>query len=121
MESVLRVDVDGPVRVVTLNRPEAMNAVNPQMHRRLEEVWGELAADSEAAAVVLTGAGTSFCTGGDVSNMQNLLDPAYHDAALEQARRLITELVAFPLPIVAALPGPAVGLDQALPFSATSS
>ncbi|MDG2003752.1 MAG: enoyl-CoA hydratase/isomerase family protein [Novosphingobium sp.] len=62
---VVLVERDGPVAIVTLNRPDSLNALNPELMRRLPQVVGELAEDESARCVVLTGAGKGFCAGGD--------------------------------------------------------
>jgi enoyl-CoA hydratase len=108
------VSEDGPVRVVTLHRPDQRNAVNAGMHRGLTEVWAQLAQDPDARAVVLTGVGDTFCAGGDFAFMLESQEPAGRWRAIEEGRRIITEMVRFPLPLVAALNGPAVGLGCSL-------
>ncbi|MGH9365934.1 MAG: enoyl-CoA hydratase/isomerase family protein [Thermoanaerobaculia bacterium] len=62
----LLVEARGAVRILTLNRPEAFNAANPALHRRLARIWPELAADADVAAIVLTGAGKAFSGEGDL-------------------------------------------------------
>jgi enoyl-CoA hydratase len=109
--SVLEVTADGPVRVVTINRPDELNAVNADLHRALATVWRELAADADARAVVLTGAGRAFSAGGDLGWISSFLDdPVARDESLREGAEIIDELLRFPLPIVAAVNGPAVGL-----------
>ena len=57
----------GPVTVITINRPERMNAIGPQTHRELIDAWDRFRADDNALVGVLTGAGeTAFCAGGDL-------------------------------------------------------
>lgn len=63
----IRVEVDGPVRVVRLNRPERLNATNHVLHNALASVWPQIDADDGARAAVLTGAGRAFSAGGDYS------------------------------------------------------
>jgi enoyl-CoA hydratase len=105
----------GDVRIVILNRPDALNAANDELHRRLSEVWDELAADARCRAVVLTGAGRAFCAGGDLGVLSHMNEDAvYRDAVLTEARKIVRALVQFPLPIVAAVNGPAVGLGCSL-------
>jgi len=114
-EPPLLVERHGDVRVVTLNRPEALNAANDELHRRLSEIWGELEADVGCRAVVLTGAGRAFSAGGDLGVLSRMSeDGAYRDAVLSEARKIVRSLVQFPLPIVAAVNGPAVGLGCSL-------
>jgi enoyl-CoA hydratase len=57
----------GPVSIITINRPERMNAIGPQTHRELVDAWGRFRDDENALVGVLTGAGdTAFCAGGDL-------------------------------------------------------
>jgi enoyl-CoA hydratase len=101
----------GAVRIVTLNRPEAMNATNEALHDALIAVWRHIAEDTEARAVVLTGAGRAFSAGGDFDHFVELwTDRVMRAKEIDGARRLITEILDFPLPIVAAVNGAAVGL-----------
>lgn len=105
----------GPVRTLTLNRPEHLNAVDPAMHRALTEVWRQIASDEEARVVVLTGEGRGFCAGGDIE-MSKVAATGYWKryGIVEEARRIVTEMITFPLPIVAAVNGPAIGLGASL-------
>ena len=105
---------DGPVRIVTLNRPDDLNAVNGPLHRALADLWPQLAADRDARAVVVTGAGRAFSAGGDFAFMLDNRDPELRWHTLETDRRIITGMLAFPLPVVAAVNGPAVGLGASL-------
>ena len=105
------VQVDGGLATVTLNRPEALNALNMQLKEELAEVWRGLADDAEVRAVLLTGSGRAFSTGGDIKQM----DP---DRGAETTRRRMAKLtreVVIPLsrldkPVVAAVNGHAHGL-----------
>ena len=107
----IRVESDGPVRVVTLNRPETMNAFDREMHAAFPRVLADLGDDREARAVVLTGAGRAFSAGGDFSNFaKNRADLYHRRASLREGRRMFDELISLHLPVVAAVNGPAVGL-----------
>jgi enoyl-CoA hydratase len=111
----LTVTSDGPIRVVTLNRPGSLNAVCPEMQQSLISVWSQIASDSEARAVVLTGAGRTFCAGGDMDNfLVQQADVERRRFSLRNARRLADEMVGFHLPVVAAVNGPAIGLGATL-------
>ena len=68
----LQVHADGPVRVITLNRPEQLNATNHELHRGLAALFPQLDADDEARAAVITGAGRAFSAGGDFSYLDEL-------------------------------------------------
>jgi enoyl-CoA hydratase len=108
---VIRVESDGPLRIVTLNRPEALNAFDREMQAELPRVLAELGRDREARAVVLTGAGRAFSAGGDMANFPlNRADLYHRREGLREGRRLFDELISLHLPVVAAVNGPAVGL-----------
>ena len=86
----LKVTADGPLRTVTLNRPEHANAANVPMHRALAEVWRLLAGDAEAKVVIVTGAGKAFSAGGDFEFMQRLqTDIAYRQTVMEETRQIL--------------------------------
>lgn len=111
----LKVEADGPIRIVTLNRPDALNAVSPTLHHALISVWQHIGRDREARAVVLTGAGRAFSAGGDVANfLRNQEDLAHRRQSILGARHLVDAMIGFHLPVVAAVNGPAVGLGCSL-------
>jgi enoyl-CoA hydratase len=63
----VRYEQDGPVTVITIDRPERMNAIGPQTHGELVEAWDRFRVDDDALVAVLTGAGDdAFCAGGDL-------------------------------------------------------
>lgn len=107
----LLVERDGPLRILTMNRPEALNALDTPLHSAMRRVWDVLVDDDEAEAVVLTGAGRLFSAGGDIPNFLRAYEsyPARrHD--IREAERLFRAMVASELPMVAAVNGPAIGL-----------
>lgn len=116
----LLADLDGGVLTLTLNRPEARNAMSGEMNAALADklAWAELA--SEVKVVVLTGAGKGFCAGGDVKGMaaRNAsgeplpIDEAIHRQRVNQ-RATSGRLHKMPKPTIAALPGPAAGAGLA--------
>ena len=63
------------VAIVTLNRPEILNAIDWPMHSALEELFADLDNDRAVKAVVLTGAGRGFCSGGDETALDDDLVP----------------------------------------------
>jgi len=103
---------DGSVRIVTLNSPETRNAFDTEMVLKFIDLMNRLdAEDSEARAVVLTGAGSAFSAGGSLASFEYYADNLEaRRADLRRARRLFDDLLAFHLPIIAAVNGPAVGL-----------
>ncbi len=109
-------DDDG-IAVVTLNRPEKRNAVSNQMHDELEAVFADLARDDEARCVVITGAGSAFCAGGDVGSMKTgEFRPTGPRTPFFQVRRLIMNLLEVDTPIVAAVNGDGAGLGATIPL-----
>ena len=111
----LVVSADGPVRVVRLNRPEHLNGANRPMHQALARVWDHLGADPEARVVVVTGTGSAFSAGGDFDYMQeNIDDEAMRAQTIAEGRAIIRGMVRCPLPVIAAVNGPAVGLGASI-------
>ncbi|HEY3868806.1 MAG TPA: enoyl-CoA hydratase/isomerase family protein [Actinocrinis sp.] len=111
----LTVSAEGAVRVVTINRPDELNAVNQPLHWALANVWRQLAADLDAKVVIVTGAGRAFSAGGDLDWISSFPDdPAARDESLREGAQIIEELLRFPLPVIAAVNGPAVGLGCSL-------
>lgn len=115
MSDELLVERDGAVAVVTLNRPDALNATNEALHGALARVWGELDADTEIAAIVLTGAGKAFSAGGDLDLLQRMADDKDVRAAeMNTAIEIVRGMTSVRVPIIAAVNGPAVGLGCSL-------
>src|SRR3989337_1095753 len=111
----LVVTARGPVRLVELNRPQQLNAMGGEPHAGLASVWAEVAADPEARVVVLTGRGRAFSAGGNFGIMTRVQqDAAFRERDVDEARRIITGMVRCPLPVIAAVNGPAVGLGCSL-------
>ncbi|MGW4368503.1 enoyl-CoA hydratase/isomerase family protein [Nocardia takedensis] len=111
----LTVTADGPVRTVLIDRPDELNAVNADLHRALAEIWEHLAADPDARVVVLTGAGRAFSAGGDLDWITCFLDdPVARDASIREGARIIEEMLRFPLPVIAAVNGAAMGLGASI-------
>ena len=111
----LLVSADGPIRVVTLNRPEQLNATNHQLHAGLAALFPQLDADEEARVAVLTGAGRAFSAGGDFTYIDELSrDSALRHTSLTHGRQIVTGMVRCRVPIIAAVNGPAVGLGCSL-------
>ena len=111
----IEVAADGPLRIVTLNRPENLNATNHELHQGIADIWPQIDADPEARVVVLTGAGRAFSAGGDFTYLDELTkDSALRRQTLVDGRNIVTRMVRSRVPIVAAVNGPAVGLGCSL-------
>jgi enoyl-CoA hydratase/carnithine racemase len=111
LPDVIRVEADGPVRIVRLARPEHLNAINDELHLALTRVFPRLSADPDARVAVITGEGRAFSAGGDF----DLLDRMARDRALRrdviaEGRELVVNMIRCRVPVIAAVNGPAVGL-----------
>ena len=112
---VLDIRAVDDIRIVALNRPEARNAVDEALHGALARVWGWLARDDSARAVILTANGKAFCGGGDFNLMRELhANPDKRTKLLDEGRVIIEEMLNCPLPVVTAINGPAAGLGASL-------
>ena len=107
--------VDRPatgVARITLNRPEKRNAMSLDLRVELADALEAEANDADVACLVLTGAGTAFCSGMDVTQFGG--DRAHKEHIVETSTRLFEILARLPAPIVAAVNGPAVAGGFAL-------
>jgi 2-(1,2-epoxy-1,2-dihydrophenyl)acetyl-CoA isomerase len=113
---LVRDDRDASVAVVMLNRPARRNALTVELKQALVEALHRLADDAEVRAVVLTGAGKSFCVGQDLAEHAEALraDPATAFDTIERHYNpVVRALTGMPKPVVAALNGGAVGAGLA--------
>jgi enoyl-CoA hydratase len=109
-EPVLLVEKDGETAIVTLNRPQARNALSRQLRVALADAFEELQADSETAVVILTGAGRAFCAGVDLKELAG--EPAEGVGEADMMRSIRR----FEGPIIGAINGYAItgGFELAL-------
>ncbi|WP_280315906.1 enoyl-CoA hydratase/isomerase family protein [Nocardia abscessus] len=115
LPDALTVASEGPVRIVVIDRPDELNAVNAELHRALAQVWRQLAADREARVVILTGSGRAFSAGGDLDWITSFLDDTVaRDESIREGAQIIEEMLRFPLPVIAAVNGAAMGLGASL-------
>lgn len=112
MTTVL-IEDQGPVRILTLNRPDMRNAIDIPLRLALRDAVQAADADTAVRAVVLTGAGTVFCSGGDISTMQRM-EPEAATQRAELAQAVIRAIWATPKPVLAAVEGAAYGAGVAL-------
>jgi len=114
----LRIEADGPVRILTMNNPEMRNAFVDDLHHAMSDVWEHLGEDPQVRAVVLTGAGKAFSAGGNVPGfIRDYEDPEHRRKSLRMARRLLDSMLSFHKPVIAAINGPAVGLGCSVAVS----
>jgi enoyl-CoA hydratase len=111
----ISIEARDAVRLVTLNRPDAFNAANEELHGELATVWVDLDADPEVRAIVITGAGAAFCGGGDLHLLERMTaDPALRASIMAEAAVIVRGMTSVRVPIIAAVNGPAVGLGCSL-------
>jgi enoyl-CoA hydratase len=110
-EPELTIEVKGGVHLVTLDRPDTLNAVDTPMHRALAGVWPFLGADPSVRAIVVTGRGRAFSAGGNLDHIADLQrDRVLRQEDIEFARSIVVSLIDCRIPVIAAVNGPAVGL-----------
>ncbi|GAA2402074.1 enoyl-CoA hydratase/isomerase family protein [Actinomadura vinacea] len=115
MPDEIEVRADGPLRIITLNRPDDLNAVNDALHTGLARLWPRLSEDRDARAAVLTGNGRAFSAGGDFAYLEELRqDGDLRARSIAHGRDLVLGMVRCRVPLVAAVNGPAVGLGCSL-------
>jgi enoyl-CoA hydratase/carnithine racemase len=108
------------VALITLNRPEARNALSDRLTPALRRMIKQCGDDPKIGALLITGAGNAFCAGGDVKGMggnSTKADVAFEERVVDlrtKQRALTGTLVAVRKPTIAALPGPAAGAGLAL-------
>ena len=115
-------ELDSGVLTLTMNRPEARNAMSGEMTAAMSEQLASAELNPEVRCIVLTGAGKGFCAGGDVKGMaasgdgtvgDNTIDGAIHRQRVNQ-RATAGKLYSMPKPTIAALPGAAAGAGLSL-------
>lgn len=111
------VEREGPVALLVLNRPERLNALNPELTAALLAALDRVAADDAVRAVVLTGAGRAFCSGGDLAVLRAARErhqPGELAGLLRDGHESVLRIAAMPKPVVAAVNGPAAGAGMNL-------
>jgi enoyl-CoA hydratase/carnithine racemase len=101
---VLRRDEDG-VAWLTLNRPQARNALSVALMSEMEAALETLAADRQTRIVVIAGAGPAFCAGHDLRELRANPGRQHYEAVFAQCARLMTRIVRLPKPVIARVHG----------------
>jgi enoyl-CoA hydratase len=106
---------EGRVLHATLNRPETLNAINAELEEDLSALFDDVARDEETNVLVLSGAGRAFSAGGDIEQMQKVIDdPDLFLQGMAVGKHIIFSILDCPKPIVAKINGPAIGLGATL-------
>ncbi|MFV2090307.1 MAG: enoyl-CoA hydratase/isomerase family protein, partial [Pseudomonadales bacterium] len=104
------------VLLVTINRPEVMNATNARLHYELTQVWDTIDRDDEVNVVVVTGAGDrAFSAGGDLEWIAEMVgNPEVVNSVQREAGDIVYNLLGFEKPVISAINGVAVGAGLAV-------
>jgi enoyl-CoA hydratase len=103
-----RLTINGAIARLTLERPEALNALNRAMAHAIEFCLKQLEASPEVTVVIVSGSGRSFCAGADISEMP-MLSAAEAEAGAERWQRIVAGFAALPQVTIAAVQGHALG------------
>jgi enoyl-CoA hydratase len=105
----LRIEREGDVALWTINRPQVRNAVDFPTFEILSAALKDAARDPDLRAIVLTGEGSTFVSGGDLRELRAATTRADAGRLADQGRRVCDGIAQLGVPVIAALPGPAVG------------
>src|SRR3954464_9155692 len=113
--NTMRIEIDGEIGTLTLDRPDAFNAMSPEMIGEMIVAFAWLADRAPLRALIVTGAGKAFSAGGDVNWFQEGVEseeidlPSDVRRGAEVLHQAIIDLRRIPYPVIAALNGPAAG------------
>src|SRR5271167_4252830 len=110
------------ILLITINRPEVLNATNNRLHWELSRVWLDIADDDETNVIVVTGAGRAFSAGGDLDMIERMAGNASEIAQTwREAGDIVYNMINLDKPIISAINGPAFGAGLAVALVADIS
>lgn len=109
----VNLDIRDHVATLTLNRPEALNALDHRLQADLETALGEVETRDDLRALVVTGAGRAFCAGSDIKDLYGVT-PDEADRIVRREARVCQRIADLPIPAIAAIGGYALGGGVAL-------
>jgi enoyl-CoA hydratase/carnithine racemase len=118
--NTLRIEIDGEIGTLTLDRPDAFNAMSPEMIGEMTVAFAWLADQAPLRGLIITGAGKAFCAGGDVTWFRKGVESGEIDLPSDVRRgaevlhQAIVDLRRIPYPVIAAVNGPAAGAGFSL-------
>lgn len=105
---ILTFEQDGPVGIITISRPEAMNALNSLFFRELDSMLSDVKRNKEIRALVLTGEGKAFVAGADIAEMSGMDSNEARNFSIT-GQNALRNLEKLPIPVIAAVNGYALG------------
>lgn len=122
MENLVKIHKHVPAGTIVLQRPDKRNALSRWMMLQIKQALEDFHQERSVRAVILTGAGTAFCSGVDLQEVQNSSQAEdafqqWHEDAV-QYKELLEYMLMYPKPIIAAVNGPAVGAGAGLVLAA---
>jgi 2-(1,2-epoxy-1,2-dihydrophenyl)acetyl-CoA isomerase len=118
--NTMRIEIDGEIGTLTLDRPDAFNAMSPEMIGEMTVAFAWLADQAPLRGLIVTGAGKAFCAGGDVTWFRKGVEsdeidlPSDVRRGAEVLHQAIVDLRRIPFPVIAAVNGPAAGAGFSL-------
>jgi enoyl-CoA hydratase/carnithine racemase len=118
--NTIRIEVDGEIGTLTLDRPDAFNAMSPELIGEMTVAFAWLADRAKLRGLIITGAGPAFCAGGDVTWFRKGVESGEVDLPSEVRRgaevlhQAIVDLRRIPYPVIGAINGPAAGAGFSL-------
>lgn len=112
----VRMEHSDGIATLTLDRPDKLNAMSDEMYDLLHDHAHQLSADPAVRAIILTGSGKGFCSGGDIGNMAKT-DLTGSRARSKSRHRTFLALAAIEKPVIAAVHGPVYGIGTSLMFA----
>jgi len=117
--SLVNVEVKDAIATVTMNRPDALNALNKPLVTELSQALEKVSKFDSVRVVILTGAGKAFCAGGDLKEMDDAGDATAHLKGISQAiNKSVILMRKMPKPVIARLNGAAIGAGLGLAMAA---
>jgi 2-(1,2-epoxy-1,2-dihydrophenyl)acetyl-CoA isomerase len=118
--NTMRIEIDGEIGTLTLDRPDAFNAMSPELIGEMTVAFAWLADRAKLRGLILTGAGQAFCAGGDVTWFRKGVESGEIDLPSDVRRgaevlhQAIVDLRRIPYPVIGAINGPAAGAGFSL-------